>query len=118
MSGYGGISNHFGWVKRRSAWQDMEYHRQKRAEFAKQDQANLDAMNTAMSSALQNRISQSANLSAQAALKRVQDAAKAKLDETTKQLDNAQSLVDRTSKTMDAASTTASSSSNILDSVA
>jgi hypothetical protein len=77
MSGYGGINNHFGWVKQRSAWQDMEYHRQKRAEYAAQDKANLDAMNSAMSGALQNRISQSANLSAQAALKRVQDAAKA-----------------------------------------
>ena len=118
MSGYGGINNHFGWVKQRSAWQDMEYHRQKRAEFAAQDQANLDAINSAMSNALQNKISQSANLSANAALKRVQDAAKAKIDETTKQIDAAQSLVDQTSKSLNVSSTTTSSSPSVLDSVA
>ena len=115
MSGTG-INNHFGWVKQRSAWQDIEYHRQKRAEFAAQDQANLDSMNTAMSTALQNKISQSSNLSAQAALKRVQSAAKAKLDETTKQIDDAQSLVDQTSKTTSTATTPAPSS--VLDTVA
>jgi hypothetical protein len=117
MSGYG-INNHFGWVKQRSAYQDMEYHRQKRAEFAAQDQANLDAMNTAMSTALQNKISQSSNLSAQAALKRVQDAAKAKIDETTKQLDDAQSLVDQTSKALGTDTSTTSSTSSVLDTVA
>jgi hypothetical protein len=116
MSGYG-INNHFGWVKQRSAWQDMEYHRAKRAEFAAQDQANLDAMNTAMSTALQNKISQSSNLSANAALKRVQAAAKAKLDETTKQIDAAQSLVDQTSKTASATTTTTTTSSSVLDTV-
>ena len=107
----------FGWVKQRSAYQDMEYHRARRAAFAKQDQANLDAMNNAMSTALQNKISQSANLSATAALKRVQDAAKAKVDETTKQLDAAQSLVDQTSKSLSSTSDT-SSSSSVLDTVA
>jgi hypothetical protein len=117
MSGYGGINNHFGWVKQRSAYQDIEYHRQKRAEYAAQDQANLDSMNTAMSTALQNKISQSANLSANAALKRVQDAAKAKIDETTKQIDDAQSLVDQTSKTASTTTTTTTSSS-VLDTVA
>jgi hypothetical protein len=118
MSGTG-INNHFGWVKQRSAWQDIEYHRQKRAEYAAQDQANMDAMNTAMSTALQNKISQSSNLSANAALKRVQDAAKAKIDETTKQLDDAQSLVDQTSQAASANSTTTTSStSSVLDTVA
>jgi hypothetical protein len=115
MSGTG-INNHFGWVKQRSAWQDIEYHRQKRAEFAAQDQASLDAMNTAMSTALQNKISQSSNLSAQAALKRVQDAATAKIDETTKQIDDAQSLVDQTSKTT--STTPTATSSSVLDTVA
>jgi hypothetical protein len=107
----------FGWVKQRTAWQDIEYHRQKRAEFAAQDQANMDAMNTAMSNALQNRITQSSNLSAQAALKRVQSAAQSKIDETTKQIDAAQSLVDQTSKTASTATTTTTSSS-VLDTVA
>jgi hypothetical protein len=115
MAAYG--IKKFGWVKQRSAYQDMVYHRARRAEFAKQDQANMDAMNTAMSSALQNKISQSANISANAALKRVQAAAKAKIDETTKQIDAAQSLVDRTSKTT-TTSSTANSSSSVLDTVA
>lgn len=88
----------FGWVKQRSAYQDMVYHRAKRAEYAAQDQANMDSINNSMLTALQNRISKSADISAQAALKRVQAAAKAKLEETTKQIDAAQSLVDKTSK--------------------
>ena len=115
MSGYG-VNNHFGWVKQRSAWQDMEYHRAKRAEYAKQDQANMDSINTSMSAALQNRISQSANISANAALQRVKAAAKAKIDETTKQIDAAQGLVDQTLKTTSTTTTTGSSS--VLDTVA
>ena len=88
----------FGWVKQRSAYQDMEYRRARRAEFARQDQANMDAINNSMSTALQNRISQSANITAEVALKRVKAAAKAKLEETTRQIDSAQSLIDKTSK--------------------
>ena len=113
MSTYG--IKKFGWVKQRSAWQDMEYHRQKRAEYAAQDQANMDSINNSMSTALQNRISQSANISAQAALKRVQAAAKAKLAETTKQIDDAQNLIDKTSKSV---TTTSTGSSSVLDTVA
>jgi hypothetical protein len=118
MSDYG--IRKFGWVKQRSAWQDMEYHRQKRAEYAAQDKANMDSMNNAMSTALQNKISQSANLSANAALKRVQAAAKAKINETTKQIDDAQSLVDQTAKTTGSTGTTTSSSSSskVLDTTA
>jgi hypothetical protein len=91
MSGI--VSNRFGWVKPRSAWKEMEYQRARRAEFAKQDQANLDAMNNTMSTAMQNKISGLANLAGEAALKRVQAAAKAKLDDTTKQIDVAEKLV-------------------------
>jgi hypothetical protein len=93
----------FGWVKQRSAYQDMVYQRAKRAEYAAQDQANMDSINNSMATAQQNRIAKSAEISGQAALKRVQAAAKAKLAETTKQIDAAQSLVDKTSK--DAGST-------------
>jgi hypothetical protein len=106
----------FGWVKQRSAYQDMVYHRARRAEFAKQDQANMEAINASMSAALQNRISQAANISANAALKRVQAAAKAKLEETTKQIDAAQGIVDKTSKAT--ATTTTAGSSSVLDTVA
>jgi len=104
----------FGWVKQRSAYQDMEYHRARRAEFARQDQANLESMNTAMSTAMQNRISKLADIAAQAALKRVQDAAKAKLAEATKQIDDAQSLIDKTA----GASSTSSTGSSGVDTTA
>jgi hypothetical protein len=114
MAAYG--IKKFGWVKQRSAYQDMVYHRARRAEFAKQDQANMDAINTSMSTALQNKISQSANITAQTVLKRVQDAAKAKLAEATKQIDDAQSLIDKTSTATTTTST--SSSSSVLDTVA
>ncbi len=113
MAGYG--IKKFGWVKQRSAYQDMEFHRARRAAFAKQDQANLDAMNTAMSGALQNKISQASNLAANAALKRVQDAAKAKIEETNRQIDDAQKLID---KTKTSTTTSTSSSSSVLDTVA
>jgi hypothetical protein len=114
MAAYG--IKKFGWVKQRSAYQDMVYHRARRAEFAKQDQANLEAMNSAMSTAMQNRISKLADIAAQAALKRVQTATKAKLDEATKQIDAAQSLVDQTSKS--ASSTSSTGSTSVLDTVA
>src|SRR6476660_7074120 len=52
----------FNWLPMQPVWKDMEIRRARRAEFAKQDQANLDAMNFAMANALQNRITQSSNL--------------------------------------------------------
>jgi hypothetical protein len=107
---------HFHWINTRSAWQDMEYHRQKRAEGLAQDQANMDAVNTAMSTALQNRISQSSNNAAQAALDRVKAATKAKLSNTTRQLDDAQKLIDTTQKSIPAPSTTGTAS--VLSTVA
>jgi hypothetical protein len=115
MSSYGGINNHFGWVKQRSAWQDMEYHRQKRAEYAAQDQANMDAMNAAMSGALQNQISVSSTNAAQQALDRVKAAAQAKVDANNKQIDDAQNLLDQTSKALGTTTATTSSTSNVLD---
>jgi hypothetical protein len=105
----------FGWVKQRTAYQDMEYHRQKRAEYAAQDKANMDSINTAMSNAMQNKISGLANLAGEVALKRVQAAAKAKIAETTKQIDDAQSLVDQTQKSVDSTSTTTTSSGSVVD---
>lgn len=89
-------TRHFNWLPMQSAWKEMEIRRARRAEFLKQDQANLDAMNAAFTTAFQNRIMQSANLFATAALKRVQAAAKAKSDEALKQIDDAQKLLGQT----------------------
>ena len=89
----------FNWLPMMSAWKEMEVRRAHRAEFMKQDQANLEAMNSAFNNTFQNRISQSSNLFANAALKRVQAAAKAKTDEALKQIDEVQKLIDRTSGT-------------------
>ena len=87
----------FNWLPMQSAWKEMEDRRARRAEYLKQDQANMDAMNTAFTNAFQNRISQSSNLFANAALKRVQAAAKAKSAEALKQIDEAQKLIEKTS---------------------
>lgn len=106
----------FRWLSNRSAWQDMEYHRARRAEGLKQDQANMEAVNSAMANALQNRISQASNLAAEAALKRVKAAAQAKLDARNKQIDDAQKLIATTQKNIPAASTTGSST--VLSTVA
>ena len=108
----------FNWLPMQPAWKEMEYHRARRAAFAKQDQDNLDAMNVAMSDALQNRITQSANLYATAALKRVRAEAKAKTDETLKQIDDAQKLIDKTAASTGSTTSTTSGTSNVLDKVA
>jgi hypothetical protein len=96
----------FNWVKTRSAWQDMEYRRAKRAQFIKDDIARMEATNATFSSAMQNRISQSANITAEATLKRVQAAAKAKLEENARQIEEVQALLDTTQKSVDATAST------------
>jgi hypothetical protein len=106
----------FNWLPMQPAWKDMEIRRARRAEMLKQEQANMDAMNSAMDTAMQNRISLSANIAANAALKRVQAAAKAKTTEVTKQIDDAQNLIKKT--TPPKSDSPAPSSSTLLDTVA
>src|SRR3954447_11407651 len=96
-----GEFRHFNWLPMQPAWKDMEIRRARRAEMLKQDQANIDAMNFAMDTAMQNRISQSSNIAANAALKRVQAAGKAKTTEMTKQIDAAQNLLKKTMPPVD-----------------
>ena len=95
----------------------MEIRRARRAEAIKQDQANIDAMNLAMSDAFQNRITQSSNLFATAALKRVQAAAKAKTAETVQKIDDAQKLLKQVTSASKSDAPKATSSS-VLDTVA
>ena len=92
----------FNWVPTRSAWQDMEHRRAKRAQFIKDDIARMEATNATFSDAFQNRISQSANIAGQAALKRVNAEAKAKLEENSKSIEEAIKLIDNTQKSVDA----------------
>ena len=102
------------WLKSRSAYQDMQQHRQRRAEFTKKHQAMMDAVNLAMSNAQHNKISGLSNLAAEAAVKRVRAMALAKADELTKQIDDAKGLVDKTK----AGIAPSTGSSNMLDTVA
>ena len=108
----------FNWLPMQPAWKEMEIRRARRAQFAAQDQANIDAMNVAMSNALQNRITQSANLYATAALKRIQTVAKAKTDETLKQIDAAQKVLDKTKASTTSSTSSTSGTSTVLDTVA
>ncbi len=101
------------WFKNRSAYQDMQQHRQRRAEFTRKHQAMMDAVNLAMSNAQYNKISGLSNLAAEAAVKRVREMALAKTDELTKQIDDAKGLVDKTK----ASTTSSTGSSNMLDTV-
>ena len=96
----------FNWVKTRTSWQDMEYRRAKRAQFIKDDIARMEATNATFSNTFQNRISQSANIAAEAALKRVQNLAKAKLEENSKSIEDAINLIDTTQKSVDATAST------------
>jgi hypothetical protein len=106
----------FNWLPMQPAWKDMEIRRARRAQMLRQDQANMDAMNNAMATALQNRITQLSNITANAALKRVQAAGKAKATEMTKQIDDAQKLLEKTAPPK--SDSTTSGSSNVLDTVA
>ena len=102
------------WLKSRSAYQDMQHHRQRRAEFTKKHQAMMDAVNVAMANAQQNKITGLSNLAAEAAVKRVREVAMAKADELTKQIDDAKGLVEKTK----AGSTSSTGSPNMLDTIA
>ena len=95
------IKMNFSWVKTRSAWQELEYNRARRAAFVKDMRANMDALNSSLSSAMQNKITGIANLAANAALKRVQDATKAKTDATIKQIDSTQSSLSAAKSKLD-----------------
>lgn len=108
----------FNWLPMQSAWKEMEIRRAKRAQYLKQDMANQEAMNSAFSTAFQSRISESSNLYATAALKRVQAAAKAKSDEALKQIDDAQKLLDQTTALTSSTSSSSSSTSTVLDTTA
>ena len=112
----GGVKR-FNWLPMQPAWKEMEIRRARRAEAIKRDQANIEAMNVAMSDALQTRITQSSNLFAKAALKRVQAAAKAKTDDMVKQIDDAQKLLKQTTSASKSETPKAASSS-VLDTVA
>jgi hypothetical protein len=101
------------WLKSKSAYQDMQHQRARRAEFNKKQQAMMDAVNAAISNAQQDKISGLSNLAAQAAVKRVQELAKAKAEEMTKQIDDAKSLVDKTQS----GNATKSGNSTMLDTV-
>lgn len=108
----------FSFIRTRSAWQDMEYYRARRSAALKQDQANMDAINSAMMTAKQTQITTSSNLAANAALKRVQDTAKAKLAASTKELDRAQGLVEQTKASLVASTPAAPPSSSVVDTLA
>ncbi len=66
----------------------------------------MEATNATFSNVFQNKISQSANIAAEAALKRVNADAKAKMLENAKQIEDAQVLLETTQKTVDASAST------------
>ena len=105
-------TTHFNWLPTRSAWQELEYHRVLRAAALQDELDAVTAINSAMSAALQNNISGSATNAAQAALKRVQAAAKAKNAETTKNIDQAQKLIDNTKASLGADASANTTSTN------
>jgi len=113
-----GFNDHFHWISTRSAWQDIQYHRQLRAQSIQQDQDNMDAANTAMFNAQQNNISTGATNAAQAALTRLQTTANAQSDAINSQIDSAQSLLTQTQTATSSSttSTASSTSSNVLTS--
>jgi hypothetical protein len=113
-------THRFNWLPQKSAWQDMRDRRAKRAEAIQKDLANMDAVNTSMSNALQNHITGSATNAAQTALTRIQNNAKSASSNITKQIDAAQRVIDQTQTQTASATTTDSttSTSTVVDSLA
>jgi hypothetical protein len=105
---------HFKWLNTPSAWQDMQHRRERRAALIKQHLDMMAGINSALSNALQNKISGSSSNAAQAALKRVQADGKAKSAEITKQIDSAQGVLDQTK----AATGSSGGNPTVLDTVA
>ena len=101
------------WFNTRSAWQDMQHHRERRSAAIKQHLDMVDGINVALANAQQNQISGMASNAAHAALNRVQAVAKAKSAEIVNQIDNAQNVLD-TAKAAGSSSATAT----VLDTVA
>ena len=99
------------WFQNKSAYQDMVDRRARRADAIKKHLEMMDSVNAAFSGAQQDKISGLTNLAALAAQKRVQELAKAKADDLTKQIDDAKSLVEDTQTS----STTTSGNSSMLD---
>ena len=102
------------WFSSRTAYQDMQAYRQRRAQAIKKHMDLTDSVNMAMSDAQQNKITGLTLLAAQAGMKRVQDMAKAKAAIMTKQIDDAQRVVDSAEATK---STTSTGTSTMLDTV-
>jgi hypothetical protein len=112
-------THHFNWLPRKSAWREMQDRRQQRAKFIQSDLDNMDAVNTSMSSALQNNITGAATNAAQAALTRVQAKAKTTSDTITRQIDAAQSVLNQAQAgSTSVVSTTSTTDSSVLDTVA
>jgi hypothetical protein len=84
---------HIKWFNHPSAWQDMQNRRERRSAAIKAHLDMMNAVNNAFATAQQNSISGLAKIAAQAALNRVQAAAKAKQAEVLKGIDEAQSLI-------------------------
>lgn len=95
------IKMNFTWVKTRSAWQELEYQRVRRAAYMKDMRARMDAVNSALMGAQQSKISGIATLAAEAALKRVQEATKAKTEQTINQIDETQTALDTVKTSLD-----------------
>jgi hypothetical protein len=106
------------WLPARSAWNDMEYYRVRRAAMAQQDLANMDSVNSAMATAMQTNITGASNNAANAALKRIQAVAKAKNAATIKQLDNAERLITQTKASLAAATPATPPSTSVVDTIA
>jgi hypothetical protein len=112
-------THRFNWLPQRSAWQQMQSWRAKRAAAVQKYLDNMDTVSTSMGNALQNNITQSATNAAQAALSRIQNSAKATSAKLTSQIDSAQSVIDQaqssSSPLSSSSSASASAGSSVLD---
>jgi hypothetical protein len=112
-------THHFNWLPRKSAWQDMQDRRQQRAKYIQNDLDNMDAINTSMSTALQNNITGASTNAAQAAVTRLQALANTTSANITAQIDAAQSVLNQTqTASTSTTSTTSTTDTSVLDTIA
>jgi hypothetical protein len=77
----------FNWVKRPTAWQQAEAWRLQRRNFTQKSMSDADTFNVMFARSAADRVEGLVKLATEAAVKRINAAAKAKIDETVAGLD-------------------------------
>ncbi len=103
-------TTHFNWLPTRTAWQEAEAWRARRQAMVQETLNAGDTFNALFATAASDQIEGLAKLAAQAAIKRIKAAGKAKIDQVLLKLDPSLTALDKnktaSSKTSSSSTTT------------